>query len=252
MPEYPSENASFLRNGDIVNVGIDLPDKTFAEDVATVVTTGDGEILLHLCGSGFPEHLPIRAGSRVVITRGEGRSLFHSTAILKESPLKRTLKIEFPQRVTVRDRREYMRVDVMLPVRYYMPKSQDMGRVISEWDRFKNCQGECVEDFSQFMSTRDSRVNLSGSGLRFKIGDCLSYGTLLHLKIKLPQEASDHIHAVGAIVRTKELIPEMDHVEYYSSSMSFRMIESSDRLKLLEHILKEQRRNNDEAPPGYL
>jgi hypothetical protein len=252
MPDYPPENASFLRNGDIVNIGIDLPDKTFVEDVATVVTKADGGILLHLCGSGFPEHLPIRAGSRVLITRGEGRSLFHSIALLKDSPLKRTLSIEFPQSVTVSDRREYMRMDVMVPVRYYMPKSQDMGRVISEWEMLKNCQGECIEGFSQFMQSRESRVNLSGSGLRFKIGDCLSYGTLLHLKIKIPNETPDHIHAVGAIVRTKELIPEMDHVEYYSSSMSFRMIENSDRLKLLEHILKEQRRNINEGPPGYL
>lgn len=246
MPEYPSENASFLRNGDIVSVGIDLPDKTFAEDLAIVVTTKSGEILLNLCGSGFPQHLPIKAGSRVLITRGEGKSLFHSTAILKTPPADSTLNIEFPQKVTVRERREHMREDVMIPVHYYLPTSQNMNIVISEWEGLKSCQGECGKKIQPLLSDRYSRVNLSGSGLRFRIRDCLSYGTLLHLKIEL--EEPEHIHAVGSIVRTKELIPEMSHMEYYSTSMSFRMIDISDRLKLIRYILDKQHGKFDTTP----
>lgn len=242
MPDYPPENAVFLRNGDLVHVGIDLPDKTFAEDLATVVTTEGGEILLNLCGRGFPGHLPISAGSKVLITKGEGTALFHGTAILKNSPEDSTLTIEFPRQVIVKERREHRRRDVMMPVRYFLPSSQEMGRVIAEWEQLKGCQGECGATGRELQTESHSRVNLSGSGLRIRIRDCLAYGTLLHLRIELPGQKPGHIHAVGSIVRTKELIAEMAHVEYYSTSVSLKMIDSNDRLKLIRHILDEEHR----------
>lgn len=250
MPDYPSENASFLNKGDIVNIGIDLPDKTFAEDVATVVATESGEILLSLCGGGFPSHMPIRKGSKVLITSGDDRSIFHCTAHLNSHPVDSTLSIGFPKEVKVRARREHMRSDVMIPLYYYKPTSQNMGRVISEWERLKQCEEGCYEGFQPAAVEHNSRVNLSGSGLRFKIRDCLSYGTLLHLKIEL--SGSVHIHGVGSIVRTKELVPELTHMEYYSTSMIFRMIDSSDRQKLIRYIIDEQHRRIDEAPSKYL
>jgi hypothetical protein len=250
MPDYPPENASFLRKGDIVNVGIDLPDKTFAEDVATVVATESGEILLSLCGSGFPSHMPISKGSKVFITSGDDRSIFHGTAHLNSHPVDSTLSIEFPQSVKVRARREHLRSDVLIPVHYYKPTNQNMGRVISEWENLKKSEEWCSERFQSTPVEYNSRVNLNGSSLRFKIRDCLSYGTLLHLKIELPD--SVHIHAVGSIVRTKELVPELSHMEYYSTSMIFKMIDGSDRLKVIRHIIDEQHRQIDELPSKYL
>ena len=44
----------------------------------------------------------------------------------------------------------------------------------------------------------------------------------------------------------------MDHIEYYSTSMAFRMIESSDRLKLLHYIFAEQHKSHAARPTGYL
>jgi len=242
MPEQPSEYASFLRPGNVVNIGVDLPDKIFAEDVARVICSDKGEIMLQLCGSGFPRHLPIISGSRILISRGEGRTLFHCTAELKDAGREGALRIELPLKVVVSERREYTREDVTVPVDYYQPKSQNMGRVISEWESMRECQGKCIEETAPVFSDHKSRVNFSGSGLRFKISDCLSYGTILHMKIALPGKTPQHIHAVGSIVRTKELLEEMNRVEYYSTSMSFKLIESSDRQKLIRHILAEQRR----------
>lgn len=242
MAETPSDYASFFRPGNIVNIGIDLPDKTFAEDVATVVSSDTGEILLQLCGSGFPDHLPITTGSRVLITQGEGRSLFRCSAQLKAKGEAGSLRIELPEKIVVSERREYMRIDVSLKVNYAIPNSQNMSRIISEWDSMKECRGKCQGKSFTTFPPGECRVNLSGSGLRFKIPDCLSYGTLLHLKIDLQGEEPEHIHAVGSIIRTKELLAEMDRAEYYSTSMSFRMIESNDRSRLIRYILDEQRK----------
>jgi PilZN1 domain-containing protein/PilZ domain-containing protein len=247
-----SDYGSFFRPGNIVNIGIDLPDKTFAEDVATVIASDTGEILLQLCGSGFPDHLPITTGSKVLITQGEGRSLFRCSAQLKSREKPGSLRIELPENIVVSERREYMRIDVTLKVNYSIPNSQNMSKIISEWDSMKGCKGGCKQLSFTAFPPGECRVNLSGSGLRFKIPDCLSYGTLLHLKIDLPEEEPEHIHAVGSIIRTKELLAEMDRAEYYSTSMSFRMIESNDRSRLINHILNEQRKTLMQKQENYL
>jgi len=252
MATTPSDYASFFRPGNIVNIGIDLPDKTFAEDVATVISSDTGEILLQLCGSGFPDHLPITTGSRVLITQGEGRSLFRCSAQLKSTEKAGTLRIELPERIVVSERREYMRIDMTVKVNYSIPSSQNMSMIVSEWDSMKECKGGCEEESFTAFPPGECRVNLSGSGLRFKIPDCLSYGTLLHLKIDLKGETPEHIHAVGSIIRTKELLAEMDRAEYYSTSMSFRMIESSDRSRLIKYILNEQRKTMMQKQENYL
>jgi hypothetical protein len=112
----------------------------------------------------------------------------------------------------------------------------------------KGCKGECAGNSFTVHPPEECRVNLSGSGLRFKIPDCLSYGALLHLKIDFPGEKHEHIHAVGSIIRTKELLAEMNRIEYYSTSMSFRMIESNDRSRLVKYILDEQHITHDAEP----
>ncbi|MBP1728215.1 MAG: type pilus assembly PilZ [Deltaproteobacteria bacterium] len=252
MPVSPSEYEAFLRPGDVVTVGIDLPQKTFAEDFATVVDGASGGIVLQLCGNGFPAHLPITGGLKTVLTRAEGKTLFHCTSRLQAPVSNGTVRIAIPEKVVVRERREYLKADVMLPVNYYLPDMQDMGKVIARWDSMRGCRRDCNAEVAAVIKSGDIRVNLGGSGLRFKIRDCLSYGTLLHLHIALPGAEAEHIHAVGSIIRTKELLPEMDHIEYYSTSMAFRMIESSDRLKLLHYIFAEQHKSHAARPSGYL
>ena len=240
MPELQSKY-DFLKPGDTVSVGVDLPDRSFAEDQATVIASDSGEILLNLCGKGFPAHMQVDAGTVVVITRAEGRSFFQCSAQLMEKSDSSSLKVEFPKKVTVRERREYSRSDVIMRIHYAYPSGQEMGLVIDEWEELRNCRRDCMGGFRPSGSI-NSRVNLSGSGLRFKIKECLSYGTLLHLNIEIPGDTAGHIHAVGSIIRTKELLPEMNRLEYYSTSMSLKMIESGDRQKLLRHIIDEQRK----------
>lgn len=242
MPLTPPENDYFLKPGDVVNIGIDLPDMTFAEDVATVISSENEGLVLQLCGDGFPQPLAMIAGAKILISKGAGRTLFQCTARLKSADALGTLRIEAPQRVIVTERREYMRLDVAVPVNYRLPQSQNMAHVIAEWEKAKDCNGKCQEEADALLDGDKSPVNLSGSGLRFRIRERLAQGTLLHLKITLPDEKPHHINAIGSIIRTKELLSEMNQVAWHSTAVAFRMIEGSDRHRLIRHILDEQRK----------
>lgn len=246
-PEY----MSYFRPGDQVTVGLQMADKTFAEDSAMVTDLEGVKLQLELCGSGFPPHLDIPSGTRGVITRMEGRNVFTCHGTLTAPAAGRVMELVLEKQTTVCARREYARNDVDIRVHYSLPSRQDMGRIIREWEELKKCPGYCLNvDLppcrdncrgSEMLSC-NTRINLVGSGLRFKIGDCLSYGTLLHLKVAIPDEERNHIHAIGSIVRTRELLPVMEQETYFSTVMAFKIIDNHDRKKLLEYVLREQRR----------
>ena len=246
-PEY----MAYFPPGDQVTVGLQLSDKTFAEDSAMVIDLDGGRMKLELCGKGFPPHLAIPPGTRGVITRREGRTVFTSTGTLTASAAGKTMELTLEKDPLVSERREYARSDVDISIHYSLPAKQEMGRIIREWEELKKCPGNCLKvdlppcrdncDGRKMESGR-TRINLSGSGLHFKISDCLSYGTLLHLKVAIPDEEQDHIHAIGAIVRTRELLPILEQNAYYSTKMAFKVIDIHDRKKLLEYVLGEQRR----------
>lgn len=240
------EYYSCFHRDDLVTIGLHLPGISFAEDSARVMMLDGEKMRLELCGKGFPQHIPIGAGTNVVISRWEGRNLFACKGMISRPVAGRLIQLDLVGRVIVSDRREYARVDVNMNVIYSLPICQELGEIINEWEVLKRCQANCVMRSlgARHGRTKNgpTRVNLSGNGLRFKIRDCLSYGTLLHLKIAIPGDLSDHIHAVGSIVRTRELLPEMELNEYYSTSMAFRVIDCQDRQKLMSYVFAEQRK----------
>jgi len=197
---------------------------------------------LQLCGGGIPQQLSIPSGAKILISIGKGSSLFQCTTRLVHVDAHGTMRIELPQRVFVNERRAHMRVDVAVPVDYFLPQTQSMAKVIAEWESAKELKGTCHEQTEQFLPEQKCSVNISGSGLRFRTNDYLAHGTLLHLKIGIPGEKPAHIHAVGSIIRTHELPTEMNSEKQYSTSMTFRMMENNDRRKLTRHILDEQRK----------
>lgn len=247
MPEARPESDYFLKHGDVVSVGVDLPDMTFVEDMATVICCENGEIMLQLCGSGVPKQISVISGARVLISKREGATLFQCTAMLKSAAANGHLRIGLPKKVVACERREYMRIDLTLPVNYYLPQSQNMAQVIAEWESAIECNGAGLN-----LPEEKREVNLSGGGLRLKTSDRFPCGTLLHLSIALTGEKQHHIHAVGSIVRSKELLSDMNRIESYSTSMSFRIIASSDRQKLSRHILEEQRKKVTPKHESYL
>lgn len=242
MPLTPPENAYLLKPGDVVNIGIDLPDMTFVNDLATVIRTEGEEFILQLCGGSIPQHMQITEGSKILLSKGSGQDLVQCTARLVHMDEKGSLRMELPQRVVVNERRAHMRVDVTVPINYFLPQNQNMANVIAEWERAKELNGTCHPGTDQLLAEGKSTVNLSGNGLSIRTQDCLAPGTLLYLKIGLPGDNPEHIHAVGSIIRTKELPGELESGKCYSTSMTFRMIENSDRQKLTRHILEEQRK----------
>jgi PilZN1 domain-containing protein len=244
----------FFRPSDLITVGIHLADDSFLEDSATILSLEGDLALLELYGQGLPAHLAAPAGAEVVVTSREGWALYRCAALLAESITGRDIRLQFVGKVEVKQRREFYRMDVMIPVYYTLPSDQQMSTVLKEWElRQQQSQhalppevdlseeGFKVVNWDGGREVEPAPVNLSGGGLRLKIRDSLAYGAMLHLDIFLPVLPLRAIHAIGSVVRSKELMLTMDRYSYYSTAMAFKFIAPRDREAIISYIFNEQR-----------
>lgn len=250
QPSYDN----FFQPNDQVTIGIHLSDNSFMEDSATILYIEDDLVLLELYGRGLPDHLEARAGARIIVTSQEGWALYRCEALLDEAVTDREVRLRLTGEMEVKQRREFFRMDVLLPAHYTLPADQQLSTILKEWELRKRQSSSglapdavpCGESFMvrNWEGGRDvepTRINLSGGGLRLKIRDSLAYGALLHLDIFLPTPQVRVIHAIGSVVRSKELLLSMDRYTYFSTAMTFKFIENRDREAIIGYIFNEQR-----------
>jgi hypothetical protein len=254
MPVKSRDYTQYFRPDHLVTVGIQFSDNSFVEDSATILSINNDLLLLEMYGKGLPSHLISTKGLEVVVTSMEGWALYRCEAILEEPVTGRTISLRLLEDVEVKQRREYFRMDVMLPIAYALPSDQQRSTLFEEWETRKRLsqnglppelvqleEGFKVINWEGHAQIDPLRVNLSGGGLRFKVRDSLTFGAMLLLDIFLPTPPLRVIHAVGSVIRSKELKLSVDRNRYYSTAMAFKFIENRDREAIISYIFNEQR-----------
>jgi len=129
MVETPSAYTQCFHADDTVSIGIHFPDNTFIEDSATILFIENDITLLELYGHGLPANLEARAGAEVIVTSREGWALYRCHAILEEMVTDREISLRLVGEVEVKQRREFFRMDVSIPIYYTLPANQLLSTV---------------------------------------------------------------------------------------------------------------------------
>jgi len=254
MSDSTYDYAHFFKPDNLVTVAIQFSDNSFVEDSATILSVDNDQMLLEMYGRGLPPHLVSRKGSKVFVTSMEGWALYRCVALLEEPVADRVIRLRLINEIEVKQRREHYRMDVMLPIDYSLPGNQLRSTLLEEWEIRRQLsqnglppeiepldEGFKVVNWEGTKEIEPVRVNLSGGGLRFKVRDPLSYGTMLLLDIFLPTPPLKVIHAVGSVIRSKELVLSIDRNRYFSTAMAFSFIVNRDREAIIRYIFNEQR-----------
>lgn len=110
----------------------------------------------------------------------------------------------------MRERREFLRINDDLPIKY--------SKALKK------------EPFDVAM-----RENISGGGIKLILEEDLSVGTILALRIDIPDEEELHtIFATGQVVWSRK-----EDEEKYGVGIQFINIEEEDREKILEYVKKK-------------
>ncbi len=245
----------YLRPDHQVRIGFHLPDDT-AIDLNAIVIGIDGMILhLETFGSDIDQlsHVPI--GTKVVILSSESWAFCRCMGVLDEA-VGRDFTLRLQGEPDIQQRREYFRMDVLLPLAYTMPEDQQLSSVEGIW-KAQRMLAEFADppraipfqESFKILKWNDgpdiepSRLNLSGGGLRVKTPDGFAAGTMLNLDLFLPVNQIQVITAVASVVRSVEIKLTLDNRPAFTTAMKFVFITEKDQENIISHIFNEQRNN---------
>jgi c-di-GMP-binding flagellar brake protein YcgR len=247
--------SAYIRPDQQIRVAIHLPDETFLDFNAVVVKIEGNCLHLESFRSGEKQIAFINKGAiaNILTTeawafcRGKGKVQYISG---------RNLTVEIEDPLEIQQRREFFRLDVFLPVSWAVPEDQQLSCVEGIWKARKMLldnslppklvpfQGSfkvCGWDDKADIEPR--RVNMSGGGLRIKLPEELSSGTLINLDIFLPSHPFKAVIAVGSVIRATEVLLNLDTVTSYVTAIKFLHITENDQEKIISYIFNEQRNN---------
>jgi hypothetical protein len=253
LTEQGSEYSVYLRPQHQVRIGFHLPDDT-AIDLNAVVIGIEGSILhLETFGSSMDELTCIPIGTKVIILSTETWAFCRFQGVLDEA-VGRDFTIRLRGEPEIQQRREYFRMDVLLPLAYSMPDDQQLSSVEGIWKAQR-----MLEEFSEppravpfqesfkILKWNDDtniepvRINLSGGGMRVKTPAAFVSGTLLNFNLFLPMNQVRVITAVASVIRSVEIQLTLDNKAAFTTAMKFVFITEKDQENIISHIFNEQR-----------
>ncbi len=186
-------------------------------ELAVVAEITDDIIILYHQLRGQKSSV-LAPGLNARITYADQIAMYNfETTILEVSGVSRlNIVITLPDKVNRTQRRNYVRIDVRLPLEYYRLKDG------------------LATNFTNYQTTTK---DISGGGLRFTSDFLIALGTELETIIDIPGQGK--INAIAQVVRC---IPTgRGNVVKYSIGVEFTLIEKKDRERIIRYLFEHQR-----------
>ncbi|MSM40286.1 MAG: hypothetical protein GJT30_11765 [Geobacter sp.] len=254
MTQKPSVDLkAHLRPDTQVRVAIHLPDNSIIDLYAMIVRIEDDLLHMETFRSSKTQLAIVPHGARVVVMSSETWAFCRGEGIF-EAAIDLNFAVRIRGELEIQQRREFFRMDVYIPVVYAVPADQQMTTVEGMWKarrmmtesgpppRTIPWQGSFkILNWNDHPNIDPCRVNLSGGGIRIKIPEQLTPGTLVDLDIFLPATTLRVISAVGSVIRSTEVLLNLEPNPSYVTAMEFIHLSTKDREIIISYLFNEQR-----------
>lgn len=162
--------------------------------------------------------VPLRTGDLITVSYNDDNAIYSFDAHVqsRQGGVEQTVSVDCPKDIRRVQRRNFVRIDVGLPLVYYFID-------------------EAIGEYSQAFTGRT--CDISGGGLQFSTEQSIDSGMVLDMNIDLGDD--ERVSAIGKVVRA---IPvNKGGVVKYSIGVQFTMIDERDRDKIIKFIFQKQR-----------
>ncbi len=254
MAPAVGEYTQYFKEDTQVKVGIKLADGKLLDISGLVRFIEKDRLTLEMVGNDIPGQVDASEGAATFITFWTGWSLCRCNGILVQKIYGRRIFLRLTGQVIEKQTRDYFRLDVSMPLNYYLPESQKVTEVHEEWismlgmlKQHSPVMSPCADGFKVVRwDGRDDipphQVNLSGGGIRFKSGEYIKPQSLVILNLFLPLVPSRVVHIVAEVLRCNEILLGREKGQSYMTAARFQFISEKDRESIISFIFSEQRR----------
>jgi len=253
MAKKKVDYGNYYKVGQQVTVGVRLSGAVARESNGEIVSLQGDRVIVELLGEMPPVLSGKKGDSGFSLSGWSGWGFFRCDAIPEGTASPKELKLRLVGEVEERQRREYFRLDVSLPVRFEVPPAQSPAAVRERWNEYRagarkalppkmirSGQGYRVmlPDGSDIPS---QAVNLSGGGLRLRMSESIPVGHLAQVEIYLPVAPPRRIAVVAEVLRCNEVMLRLEKNAVFIVAVKFVHIDDKDREAIIAYLFAEQR-----------
>lgn len=265
MSEAFEEYARYFHTDLRVEIGIRLPTRDIFREWGVVHDYHDDRIVVELSRDQLPAGVTLDCGAILDVGVWVKEQVYTCNAIIVEKKGVVTYVIQLLSSVTLKERREFFRIGVVLRLKYAFPPHDQTGNVVrEEWEKRAELEylkhidaGSDFVDSQLFFATHHhlrpsgqelqwvdsigTPATICGGGVRFKLPRQLHEGEMLNLEFHLPLKPMRIVHVVGEVVHVMEPVRSSGKASIeYPTGMRFKWIDTRDRELIIQYISSEQ------------
>jgi hypothetical protein len=254
--DYYAPYREHLLQGKRVEIGIPLSGGGVFRDWAVISESDEDELLAQISRDVLPPNVRIDAGFILDVTIRLNKELHTCSGIVVDKTGARMLRIRLFGDFTLRERRQFFRIDLDLRLKYAFVDHGSRRDVERDWEHRKNLEHMKSHGYDEFviavnrnryvpvvkLEWRDmlrTEVNMSGGGICLKLPQPAHQDELLALEITIPLAPPRQVHAVAEVIHVSpRTLPNGDSI--HRAGLKFIFLDERDRDLLFRHISTAQ------------
>ncbi|SNB47023.1 PilZ-like domain-containing protein [Geobacter sp. DSM 9736] len=237
------------------SVSLRRSEQDFLNLTASIACIQGDLVELELYDKELPEMAAIKSGAEAALSAWTGGVLYRVPALLSGLNRGGSISLKLVGEVKEQQRREYFRLDVMLPAVLTVPEDQDFRSLEALWQELRADtqkgtppvlqpyeKGVKLVRWGGHSEVLPCRINLSGGGLSMRIPWYVKPGTQVALLLFIPAAIPRPISVIAEVLRCQELTLFWGKDHRFMSAMKFNLINEKDRDEVISFLFNEQRR----------
>jgi hypothetical protein len=254
MTKKKIEYAQYFKKGQQVKLAIKSSGTMSREINGEVWEVAGNTARIEILGEGIPQALSAKKqGTQLSLAGWSGWGFYQTDIIIEQIVSAKEIAVSFVGGIEEKQRREYFRLDVSLPVRTDRPEVQSPAGIREQWTaaRKKSLSGPPPRMVPAGRGHKvvlpgghdiqPQNINLSGGGLRLRIPAAIDVGNLIHVELYLPLAPPRIISSVAEVLRCNELTLRMEKESVFIAAVKFTHIDEQDREAIIAYLFAEQR-----------
>jgi hypothetical protein len=243
----------YLRQGLRIEIGIPLSGGGVFRDWAIIVESRADELLAQISRDVLPANVRVDVGFILDVSIWIKKEVHTCSGIVTERLGGRVLRIRLFGTFTLRERRQFFRIDLSLRMKFALLSHADMKDVERDWERRRDVEHMKFQGYDQFViAAHQARytpaialewheilwadVNLGGGGISIRLPEPVQPGRLLALEIHLPLTPPRQIQAVAEVIHVRPPKVQRDGTPYFAAGLHFMFLDERDRDLIFGHL----------------
>jgi len=256
MQDEFAEYREYLREGMRIEIGIPLSGGGVFREWAIVHASYLDEVLAEISRDILPDKVRVDVGSILDISVWIKKDVYSCSSIVIEKISVRLLKVRLFGSFTLRERRQFFRLDLPLRARYAVVEDQATEDVKRDWEHRLELEHMKFQGYDQVVIAAHGgwyqpsapiqwqeltldETSLGGGGLRLRLPVFVPPESLLNLEVLLPITPARVIHAVAEVIYV--MAPRTQRgTTFFNTGLQFLYLDERDRDLIFQHISVRQ------------